>query len=924
MSSKVAGILSKVHQDRQKGDYAKALKRLEEAIDKLADDITLYKEAIEVATEAGESMRAVQFFKSAQVRLPEAREDLWAFGREKVESFNDPMLCKLLLDMAIKKRDFDAATDVLEGLKEHTAAELLTRIRTKRQVLSSAREDNFHTQLVINALAEALLCVRARAYDDAGTILVQVLDDEPHEHEALTAYLTTLHKKFPDRGALCYAAGWSAILSKQYEKAIALLSQGGSLDPAYAKPCLRRLETLKGNTDIPHPNYEFAYAKLLIVKGDDEEAAELLHQLLEQQQSSVPLILDLLDPNIQKVRGIPVLHLLYIEAALVAGKSAPAIYQIENVYTDGEHKAKLFDWLDSHAKETYMSADVLTRQGELYLKEKKYGKAIEAFRAVLSRAPHEQHHIKGILATYQENPDVKTFYATLVEQPTAGETAHGAGGGGLGIEHYGGNEFTLERRAEQKPRRSQTVGDRRKQTPAAPKDRRKTGETGRSAGTGFERERTLDLSGSQNRGPSQPTADARTNDTDTTAERAGDATLVDDGFEFSSGFHKGQALDLGLHENKNSFRGEFVGDDSTEDSSGPVSEEPGTVEPTEIESNAFESVPSEPMKTAEPIERDIPYEVDDSAGENERVAEMQRDDARVDDTPPLEMATGAPDVEHEVSAPIDVRDETETAEGDSAAEHDEAETTQRPRHETPARNATTTHRRVIELGIDTSTEPESVEDEDVATPPIESTVAPTDTPAETTTSTDTSADTPSHTTASAADDATASPVAEVTDDFDSQYQAFKRGGLDNDQTLALIERSARLGRMSEMRELLAFQPATPIEESQQKRYLAEFFIHDDQPAAALDVLKTVNIAPLDKQERKEHLLKIAYCQKLLNQYDAAQRTYLAIMNEDPDFCVAEQLARVSYEQHVQSSTSGGPVLEKVSSLHDAGANEEEN
>ena len=53
MNTKTEGILSKVEQDRRRGDHKKALKRLQDGIKKLPGEILLYREAIDVALEAG-------------------------------------------------------------------------------------------------------------------------------------------------------------------------------------------------------------------------------------------------------------------------------------------------------------------------------------------------------------------------------------------------------------------------------------------------------------------------------------------------------------------------------------------------------------------------------------------------------------------------------------------------------------------------------------------------------------------------------------------------------------------------------------------------------------------------------------------------------------------------------------------------------
>ena len=58
MSSKTDSILQKVAQERARGDFSKALKRLADAINKDGSEFCLFTEAIEVALEATDSLQA--------------------------------------------------------------------------------------------------------------------------------------------------------------------------------------------------------------------------------------------------------------------------------------------------------------------------------------------------------------------------------------------------------------------------------------------------------------------------------------------------------------------------------------------------------------------------------------------------------------------------------------------------------------------------------------------------------------------------------------------------------------------------------------------------------------------------------------------------------------------------------------------------
>ena len=118
MSTKAPSILQKVQHDRGRGNYDKALKRLTDGIRKYPGEVELFKEAVEVGLEAGESFEAVQFFRRAYVKFPAKAFELWQHAQDNVEKFNDPVLAKFMIEHAIKKRELQQAYEVAAKLKD--------------------------------------------------------------------------------------------------------------------------------------------------------------------------------------------------------------------------------------------------------------------------------------------------------------------------------------------------------------------------------------------------------------------------------------------------------------------------------------------------------------------------------------------------------------------------------------------------------------------------------------------------------------------------------------------------------------------------------------------------------------------------------------------------------------------------------------
>jgi tetratricopeptide (TPR) repeat protein len=759
MSTNTAGILDKVEQDRRRGDHQKALKRLEEGIRKLPGEILLYREAIDVALEAGESRRSSQLFKSAQRRVPGAFEELWIFGKEKVAAYNDPVLCKSMLGTAIKKRDLEAAEDLLDSLKDHTIDDLLKRTRNKKQSLDVVGGQMFRSELTVNTLAEALLCIRSKRFQDGARSFVQVLDDKPVEHQILTPYLATLQKQHPKRGGICYALGCSCLASEEWEKGIDKILAGVSLAPANADDAYERVEALQDITAVPAVKVKLALAKLKILKGDEHEAADMLRALLKNSEGKAPEILDLLETHVDGENDVPVLDYLYIETAMTANKSDLMLRHIKHIQRDRRRRSELLEWLDAKSRERHLATDILACYGQMLLEQQMYDRAIEIFRELLSKEPHQTSSVREALAPHRRNATIKNFYDEIAD-PTTDDTS--LEDDGFSIEHFGNRDFSLDSHRIDSDRPSDDAASKtfdEAETPDEP-DKFDQGK--------FERERELDLE-----------------------ELEAELLFEDNGADVDE-----EVLDEEIADHLGVSQHTWVQEDTPDEDMemsdhAETSEDAGT--PDEIDASTDAEWDDEELGTAQ---------------ETEDTQEASFED--------IHVASGEP----------------------------------------------------ILLGISDVPQEEGDDDETVDNVP----------------------------------------------DFASRFASFENGDLDNNEIIDLVEEAARSGRMPAMKKLLEFRPDNLAQEIERKYYLAEYYLHDDQPLSALIILRTVNINGLSKEQRKAFLLRYAYCYQQLNRFDAAQSTYLRIMSEYPEFSAAEHMANVCYQRYLQSSASRGAVLEKVGSL----------
>jgi hypothetical protein len=152
-------------------------------------------------------------------------------------------------------------------------------------------------------------------------------------------------------------------------------------------------------------------------------------------------------------------------------------------------------------------------------------------------------------------------------------------------------------------------------------------------------------------------------------------------------------------------------------------------------------------------------------------------------------------------------------------------------------------------------------------------------------------------------------------DFESLYQDYKDGKLDNEATLDLIDRAFDRGRLDEAKSLLDFRPVTIREEVRRILRLADYYLYTDQPLPALIALESSDISSLNQGERREHLTKMASCYRALKMYEAAHCILINLMNDEPSNTRLARLAKENYEDYLQECCEEALILEKVCFLN---------
>ncbi|UCG50576.1 MAG: hypothetical protein JSW58_10230 [Candidatus Latescibacterota bacterium] len=423
MNSKASVALEKAQADRRRSNFKKALSRLDEGIDKYPNELILYTEAIDIAMETGESLKALQYVKTAQRRLPEDTFEILTFASEKVGTYNDPIVGKFLVEHAIKSEDLSAAHAVVENLKEHTADDLLQRIRTKKQTLATAFGGGLSVKndLVNNAITEALLCLRLHRLAEAMDGFVQVLDQKPELHGALEPLLAELERQHAENGELSFALGCCYLAGTKHEKGIAKIIRGAKEVPSLAEQAIQRIESLGDRPEFPAERRQLYLAELHIDKGEDLRAFDMLDPILKKNPTRAADILELLEPRVREISEPLQLHYLYVDAALAVGRRDTAISFLRRIYRIKSHRGDVIAWLDKKSSDRSTPVEVCVFFGEVALKEGMFGKAIEIFKEALSRGPQEESTIKELLSQHSSVPVIQHF---LNERFDAANSSH--------------------------------------------------------------------------------------------------------------------------------------------------------------------------------------------------------------------------------------------------------------------------------------------------------------------------------------------------------------------------------------------------------------------------------------------------------------------------------------------------------------------
>lgn len=441
MNDKAASIIQKAQQERKRAQFDRALKRLEQGIAAHPDVLDLYLEAIDTAIEGGELLAATNHLKTVQDKFSKERERVQQFVREKLRTVHDPSLARCAVEHAVKRRDLEAALELLADVPDHTIRELLNRARTKAQSLKSAAGGGYalRGENVVNELTNAILSVRLGNIKEAMASFVSLVEEKPVEHKALDPFLASLAPKHPKAGRIRHARACAVRANGNEIEAIKLFVEAAQLEPACAVNCIEELQAMLPSAHHPG-KVRRALAEAQLQKGDLDDAARTLRDYLQDNPENGREVIMVLRPFIDPANGLTSCTWLALEQALGLDQSALVIELMRPLAARG-HGAELFKWLEDNPL-PLPPAELTLFHASLALEAKDYSRAADMLGDLCAASPADVAAVMALIERHRDDVEMEALYRKYSRTESTHPSAPSASEGDF--QSFEPGEFKLE------------------------------------------------------------------------------------------------------------------------------------------------------------------------------------------------------------------------------------------------------------------------------------------------------------------------------------------------------------------------------------------------------------------------------------------------------------------------------------------------
>lgn len=446
MNEKAASAQQKALQERKRGNFDKAVKRLEQTIAQFPEELDLYLDAVDACLEGGEVMQATNFLKTAQEKFPKDKDRVGQFVRDKLLAVHDPALARYVVENAVKRRDLETALEHLEQIPDHVARDLLARTKTKKQSLKSASGGghSLRSEMFTNDLLSALLSIRLGSMKEGMTAIVQIIDEKPVETKMLQPFLAGLESKQPKTGRIRFAHACALWVGGNEVDAIARFVECARFDPTAIALCADRLQMLRDKTKF-RGKVERALAEVLLLKDDFDGAATVLRGYLAANKDAGREVIMILKPFLDPAHGLNECVWVALDAALALEQSAVAMEILRPLHTRGNCTPDLYARLEARSKDGFLATEIMMFHAAIALELKDFPRASEILHAVVATSPQDAHAVVGLADKHRT---MNAGLEELCRKHMAPEVAEPLAEESEDFQNFDHNEFSLRRDAK--------------------------------------------------------------------------------------------------------------------------------------------------------------------------------------------------------------------------------------------------------------------------------------------------------------------------------------------------------------------------------------------------------------------------------------------------------------------------------------------
>jgi tetratricopeptide (TPR) repeat protein len=424
--------LKKVHQERSRGDLARARKTAVEALEKWPDDYDIAVEAAQACLDLSDYPQAANILKNAHKRHAGRREEILDIARGAFTQSFSTLLGSFVVETLLKARNIEGLADILRESPESFAADLAKRGETRSRNLAGEGQ-NKTSFFAENELLLGILYKQCGRYAESVESLGRALELLPADAQAIGGLLVELEHELPENAFVKYCLGLASLLLAHPDKAEIRFFQALELE---APPLDRILSAIEASK-TPCPNGPILTGEILARSGRAADGAALMRGFLFPGASSggrtgEPAIEERQRLAERRLAALPDaafavsdVSFLYCDVGAALGLVKEAVAVLELIAGDAGRRDTVIAWLEANepAALTAPGQNLLARayiaRGSVAEGARAVRRAVELnptlvpgfiefVRSAVERAPACDPWLKALLAELYARVDDRT------------------------------------------------------------------------------------------------------------------------------------------------------------------------------------------------------------------------------------------------------------------------------------------------------------------------------------------------------------------------------------------------------------------------------------------------------------------------------------------------------------------------------------